>query len=87
METHTKHFIRAFALAIVGTALTFTIIGAIIGLPMIFIAVGAYAKAVEEKTGELPWWAQGKSKDELLGGDDRPWWTKSFLTLWRERKQ
>lgn len=83
METHTKHFIRAFFMAIVGMALTATIIGAIIGIPLVFLAMGAYGEGVKEKRGETPWWLKGRSKP----GDGRPWWAKSFVTLWKERKQ
>lgn len=83
METHTKHFIRAFVMAIVGMALTATLIGAIIGIPLILLAAGYYGLGIEEKHGEKPWWLQGWSSP----GDDRPWWSKSFVTLWKERKQ
>lgn len=49
---------KAQALLLVGGILTMTLVGAVIGIPMVLLGAGMLANAHEDEHGDRPWWAK-----------------------------
>ena len=58
MKKTTRQRLGAIILCVLGVLFSLTLVGMVIGIPMILFGLGLYAKSCEDESGEKPWWAR-----------------------------